>query len=126
MGKLIDAGQGVSDDCSKYYGKGYCVDYIQQRVGRRPRGDAAKWPANIKNDDVRAGDVAIFRSMGGGYGHVAYVERVNLDRNRRPTSINVTEMNARGPLDKCARGPEFGKATPGNYSISKVSGFWRP
>jgi len=122
----LPKGSAVVDDCAKYYGKGYCVDYIQQKVGRRPRGDAATWPANINNNDVRRGDVAIFRSMGGGHGHVAYVESVNLDRNRRPTSINVTEMNAHGPLDKCARGPDFGRVTNGSYNFSKASGFWRP
>jgi surface antigen len=75
---------------------------------------------------VRPGDVAIFRSMGAGHGHVAVVESLNYDRNRRPISINVSEMNARGPLDKCARGPDFGIVRSGRYDISRVSGYWRP
>jgi len=115
------------DDCSQYFGRGYCVDHIQNKVGRRPRGNASTWPANVKdNYQVQVGDTAIFRSAAAGVGHVAYVERVN-SKNGRPFSIDVSEMNWGRGLDACSRTDKFGVvASRNNIPISSVSGFWRP
>jgi len=51
-------------DCLKYCGPngdhGYCVDYIQFRLGTKQKGNANEWTGNVCPDDVRRDDVAIF------------------------------------------------------------------
>lgn len=119
--------QQKKEDCSKYFGRGYCVDHIQNKVGRKPKGDAATWPATVKdNYQVKVGDTAIFRSAARGVGHVAYVEKVNF-QNGKPYSIDVSEMNYGRGLDGCSRTDKFGIVTyRKDVLISSVSGFWRP
>jgi surface antigen len=115
------------DPCAQYYGKGYCVDYIMQRFGHKPSGNASTWPANVSDkSNVRVGDVAIFRSAANGVGHVAVVENIHL-KNGTPDSIDVSEMNYGSGLDNCSRTNKFGvKTTRNNVAITSVSGFWRP
>jgi surface antigen len=115
------------DPCAQYYGKGYCVDYIMQRFGHKPNGNASTWPANVSDkSNVRVGDVAIFRSAANGVGHVAVVENIHL-KNGTPDSIDVSEMNYGSGLDNCSRTNKFGiKTTRSNIPITSVSGFWRP
>jgi surface antigen len=128
LGGLLIVSVGASvyaQDCKQFYGKGYCTDYIKERTGKQQSGDAKDWKSNIKKDDVKKGDVAIFDF--GKWGHVAYVEKVNHNKKGKPESVDISEKNWGSPLDDCARGPEFGKKTNRkDVSLSRVSRFWHP
>lgn len=123
-----------SKDCWQYCGpngdKGYCTDYIKSKGKRIPGGNANQWPSNVAKSDVRQGDAAIFNSPAP-YGHVAYVERVNYDRFRKPISIDVSEWNwgAKSPDPKkqaCGVTQKYHIRTDRpNIPITSVSGFWR-
>lgn len=119
-----------ANPCSKYLGRGYCTDYIQQRLGRKPSGDAGTWPGNTSVASIRQGDVAIFNV--GSYGHVAYVEQVIADKSGKPTHIRVSEMNWAPVLpgaenQKCAITSNFGKVTTRPaVPIAAVARVWRP
>lgn len=85
-----NAAIGASDPCQKYYGKGYCTDYVNKMIGEKIRGDADRWRANITAAEVKEGDVAIFRSKK----HVAFIEKVvRRDDRGRAVRIRVSEMN---------------------------------
>jgi len=121
----------AQDPCARYYGKGYCTDYIQQRVGRKPRGNAGTWSSNIDPKTVRPGDVAIFSSPAP-WGHVAIVERVIYERNTdRPYQIDISEWNWGSASSKpeeraCAVTQKFGKPTYRTVRVTTVKGYWRP
>ena len=123
------ASNNSADPCSQYYGKGYCTDYITSRVGTKPSGHAKDWPANVTDKySVRRGDAAIFRGVPS-HGHVAYVERVNNDRNGKAESVDISEWNWHQEYRdrNCAVTRNFGIRTDRyKISISNVSGFWRP
>lgn len=115
-------------DCSKYLGKGYCVDYIKQRVGKRPSGNAGTWKPNIDAKSVQPGDVAIFSSPAP-YGHVAMVERVIYERNTdKPYQIDISEWNwgAKMVDSGCAVTNMFGKTGTRTVRVNTVKGYWRP
>jgi len=97
------AAQG--DPCARYYGRGYCTDYVNSRTGVRQRGDAKDWPSNIGRLQVQSGDVAIFPRQN----HVAYIEavtewgtRIPSARDKYPVRLRISEMNYPGPLDPSA------------------------
>lgn len=122
----VGAAQAGQDPCAQYYGKGYCTDYVNRKIGERIRGDADTWRSNISPSQVQAGDVAIFRSRK----HVAFVERVTQrDSNRRPTHIEVSEMNwgTRDPQAprECFVTVNFNRTTRRTISISGLE-FYRP
>lgn len=127
----------ASPDCSKYIKMGgYCTDYVKSKVKPKnaPSGDAKTWPNNVSKKDVKKGDAAIFKSVGS-YGHVAYVEKVNLDKKKNPTSVDISEMNWGGkpPMMlsdyalrvSCGVTDKFGVVSKRTVSINDVSGFWR-
>lgn len=118
----------AAQDCSKYMGKGYCVDYIKERLGSRPRGNAGTWNGNINPRDVRPGDAAIFSSPRP-WGHVAIVERVIYEHNTAtPYQIEISEWNW-GPkmVDAgCAVTNKFGQLTRRTVRVNTVKGYWRP
>lgn len=122
--------QAFGDDCSKYYGKGYCVDYIKQRTGKKPSGDAGSWTPNIDPKAVRRGDVAIFSSPAP-WGHVAMVERVICEKSTtKPSEIEISEWNwgAKMVNRGCAVTDMFGKTSARNRTVkvSAAKGYWRP
>lgn len=120
----------AQDKCAKYYGKGYCVDYIKERLGKRPSGNAGTWKPNIAIKDVKPGDVAIFSSPG--VGHVAIVERVIYERNTaNPFEVEISEKNwgsASSNKDErdCYVTKNFNIVTRRTVRVSTVKGFWRP
>ncbi len=122
----------AQDKCAKYYGKGYCTDYIKQRTGNKQRGNAGTWTTNIQTKEVRQGDVIIFKSPG--VGHVAVVERVIYERNTdKPYQVEISEMNwgrASSDAEKKAcyvteMFNQVGRRTV-KVSDSSIKGFWRP
>ena len=125
------APQQVADPCAPYYGKGYCTDYIAQRMGRRPSGDPRTWPLNRDLSQIREGVAVIFAGVTSA-GHVAYVERVIRDAKRVPVSLEVSEMNyARGTRvgtpPSCLVTNNFGVVSRRTFPIagSGASGFWQ-
>ncbi len=114
-------------DCSRYFGRGYCTDWVAQRTGRRQRGDAGSWQANRGVDQGEPGDVIIQRI--GSYGHVAVIERVQYrPYTAIPAAYDVSEMNF-GPRmvnAPCAVTNYFGRVTYRTVKVSAVAGVWRP
>lgn len=93
---LLFADEGFADcNCDDWVNlHGYCVDYVKSRVPSFPVPLSYSEIAELKNRDIRniaAGDVAIFFT--GNFWHVAYVEKVRLDRSGVPAAIDVSEMN---------------------------------
>jgi hypothetical protein len=78
---------------------GYCVDYIKARIPIFPIPQNVAAIRTLKNRDVKdveKGDVAIFNL--GTFWHVAYVEKVHLDRHGNATAVDVSEMNFGGTM----------------------------
>jgi len=73
---------------------GYCVDYVKSKVPAFPvplNHDAMVGLKNKETSKVAVGDVAIFDM--GNYWHVAYVEKVHMDRHGHVKTVDVSEMN---------------------------------
>lgn len=87
-------------DCEDWVNKGgYCVDYVKTRIPAFPIPRSTTEIAALKNkdiSDVTEGDVAMFNFSN--YWHVAYVEKVHLDRQGNATAIDVSEMNYGGEM----------------------------
>lgn len=116
----------AQDACAQYYGRGYCTDYVNQRTGRRQRGDAGTWPSNMPGDAAAPGDVAIFRRIN----HVAYVERVvERDAQGRSRRVLISEMNygRRNPNTppSCYVTTNFGVRTERTIDVTSAE-FMRP
>lgn len=121
----------AQDKCAKYYGKGYCTDYIKARLDTKQSGNAGTWSSNINIKDVRQGDVAIFSSPSP-FGHVAVVERVIYERNTdKPYQVEISEWNwgtasANADEKACAVTTMFAKSSRRTVRVTAVKGFWRP
>jgi hypothetical protein len=73
---------------------GYCVDYVKTKIPTFPLPQTAAELAALKNKDipdVAEGDVAIFKYRN--YWHVAYVEKVHMNKRGKATAIDISEMN---------------------------------
>ncbi|MEI6828117.1 MAG: hypothetical protein WCK54_21200 [Desulfuromonadales bacterium] len=90
----------ASCNCEDWMNKGgYCVDYIKTKIPSFQIPQNSDEIATLKNRDnykITAGDVALFNISN--YWHVAYVEKVHLDRHGTATAIDVSEMNFGDPL----------------------------
>lgn len=78
---------------------GYCVDYVKTKIPEFPIPKTDTEMAALNNKEiskVEVGDVAIFDL--GRYWHVAYVEKVHLDRHGSAIALDVSEMNFGGQL----------------------------
>lgn len=82
-------------DCGDWMDKrGYCVDYIKEKIPGFPIPQNTTEIASLKNkpvSEITEGDVAIFNFSN--YWHVAYVEKVHRDQQGVARSIDVSEMN---------------------------------
>jgi surface antigen len=121
--------QPSGDPCAKYYGHGYCTDYIQQRVGRKPPGDAGTWPGNVALSQIHHGDVAIFSLPLAG--HVAYVEEVARDKAGHVISVRVSEKNwgrvkADNESRQCVITENFNTVTSRTVPLNHIARVWRP
>lgn len=120
----------AQDKCAKYYGKGYCTDYIKEQTGKKQSGNAGTWRGNIRVKDVKKGDVAIFSSPG--VGHVAIVDRVIYEHNTdKPYEIDISEKNWGSPSTNaeekaCYVTKMFNKVSRRTVRVSTVKAFWRP
>lgn len=121
------------DPCAEFYGRGYCTDYVNRRLGINQSGDARFWPSNIQRIDVRPNDVAIFRAIN----HVAvveeiveYGERVPYARNRWPARLRISEQNygqglRPGTPRSCMVTSRFGQTTYRTGTFDEAE-FMRP
>jgi len=117
----------AQDPCARYYGQGYCTDYVNSRISQRQRGDAGSWPSNMPNTAVEAGDVAIFRRIN----HVAYVENVvRRNADGQAMTVGISEMNFSSTRDpnaprSCLVTSNFGVRTTRTISVNDAV-FMRP
>lgn len=101
-----------ADPCKKYYGKGYCTDYIRTKVRVPWRGNAISWLKKARAYGYRTGEkpkvrsIAVF-SYAYPYGHVAWVEEVSKDGR----SFKVSHWNWGRKIDNCYRTVNFRKKT---------------
>lgn len=116
-------------ECLQYCGPngshGYCVDYIQTRLGIKQSGNACDWTGNVSADNIQPNDVAIFNAPSP-TGHVAVIDSIDGD------DIFISEWNYGSKLDPagntCGVTNEYGRLHSPQRKISKssVSRFWRP
>jgi hypothetical protein len=117
-----------TQNCSVYFGKGYCVDYIAFKTGKRQRGNANQWSGNIPTNQGKGGDVAIFDSPSP-YGHVAYIVRPVYQHNTANLiGYDIEEWNwgSKWVNRGCGVTDKFGSTTSRRISVSQVSRIWRP
>jgi surface antigen len=121
-------------DCSPYFGKGYCTDYVKQKLGALglplPGGNAVAFPVTHPATSLPPPNVPAYVvfTKPGATGHVAWIESVTAD------SIVVSEWNwdtARpDPIDQyCTVTKSFGIPTRRTIPTSEfesrgVKGFW--
>ncbi len=82
------AGCTVGDMRCWTRGGGFCIDYVEKRLGTR-RPAKTMQLTSVKPEEVEKGDVAVFASRA----HYAYVEEVVKDRDGRPVAVNLSEYN---------------------------------
>ena len=74
--------------------KGYSLDYIEQKTGKRQAGQPPGWKGNVKAEEVQVGDVVIAQVAGDAVAqHVAYVEEVAAGSDGLANAVFVTEWN---------------------------------
>lgn len=137
IGLVIFGGLAVQvnaqDPCSRFYGNGYCTDYVKNRLGTKPSGNAGSWNPNVNPRNVRPGDVVIFTKPGR-TGHVAIIERVIYEHNTAtPYELDISEWNWGGTssnaLEKqCVVTQKFGKRGTRTIRVNRpdIKGYWRP
>jgi hypothetical protein len=124
--------QGVgAKDCSEWVAKkGYSVDYIQLKTGKRQRGLADSWRGNVEPKDVQPGDVVMtpIRDKGKRL-HTSYVEDVRRGDNGSPVAVVVSDWNRLGKYvdEACLVTDHYGReAPPRTIGIESVVRVWRP
>jgi hypothetical protein len=113
--------------------KGYPVDYIEQKVGKRQPGFAPSWKGNVKPDEARAGDVAIisWHTRDGLSGvRAAYIEEVEPPVSGSGAFLKVSgfmQGMGRAWVDQeCLVGEHFGRVVHTRVPLSEVVRVWRP
>lgn len=117
-GKIID--QPIYTSKNNLYTAGQCTWYVfskRAQVGKTIStfwGDARNWAAKAASEGFTVNKTpkvgAIMQNYEGPYGHVAYVERVNLDG-----SILISEMNYIAPYITSTRTIPAGSVHAHNY-----------
>jgi hypothetical protein len=118
-------------DCSSWAEKkGYSVDYIKLKTGKRQRGMADGWRGNVEPKDVQPGDVVMtpIRDKGRRL-HASYVEEVSREGDGKAVAVLVTEWNLGGKYvdEPCFVTDHFGRDS-GRRSvpIEAIVRVWRP
>jgi hypothetical protein len=111
--------------------KGYPVDYIEQKTGKRQPGFAVDWKGNVKPDEARVGDVAIIsrtRPDGRSIDHVGYIESIDPPQGGPGAFVRYSSMGQGGTRwvdQECYVGDNFGKVTHEREPLSSVVRVWR-
>ncbi len=97
--------------------KGNCTWYVAKKIKITFKGNANQWLRNAPSAGYQTGKLpmagsAVVTSLGGKYGHVAYVESVNSEEG----TISISEMNYSG----------LGVITNRTLAIDEVVGFIYP
>lgn len=128
----VASAQGAgAKDCSEWIAKkGYSVDYIQLRTGKRQRGMADTWRGNVEPKDVQPGDVVMtpIRDKGRRL-HTSYVEEVRRNDSGAAVAVVVTDWNRLGKYtdEACLVTDHFGRDSgPRTLGIELVVRVWRP
>lgn len=110
--------------------KGYSLDYIEQRTGKRQPGQPPSWKGNVQPDAVQVGDVVIASVQGDAAAQrVAYVEEVAAGSDGLAYAVFVTEWNqGKQYLDKdCLVTNLFGQTgSKLRVPLNTVLRVWRP
>ncbi len=113
--------------------KGYPVDYIEQKAGKRQPGFAPSWKGNVKPEDVRAGDVVIRRSVarddGSSTVSAGYVESVEPAAGGSGVFVTLSAMGIGGKTwvdQECWVTDTFGQISQVRVPLSEVVRVWRP
>jgi hypothetical protein len=114
--------------------KGYPVNYIEQKVGKRQPGFALDWKGNVKPDEARAGDVAIigWHSADGLSGvKVVYIEEVEPPASGSGAFVKVSGFELgtgrrRWSDRECLVDAGFGRVGQIRMPLSEVVRVWRP
>ncbi len=110
--------------------KGYSLDYIEQRTGKRQPGQPPSWKGNVQPEAVQVGDVVIAHVQGEMAGQrVAYVEEVAAGSDGLAHAVFVTEWNqGKQYLDKdCLVTNLFGQTgSKLRVPLNTVLRVWRP
>jgi len=118
-------------DCSEWVAKkGYSVDYIQLKTGKRQRGLAETWRGNVEPKDVQPGDVVLtpIRDKGRRL-HASYVEEVRRGDDGSAVAVVATDWNRLGKYvdEACLVTDHFGRDAPlRTIAIESVVRVWRP
>lgn len=112
--------------------KGYPVDHIQQKTGRRQPGMAASWKGNVPREQVQVGDVAI-RSLSVEDGRTlqvaGYVEAVEPASGSSEIFLTLSAMALGGKTlvdGECFVTESFGQVSQHRVPLSAVLRVWRP
>ncbi len=124
------AGFNFERDCAKWIEQhGYSTDYIKQKTGKRQRGTASYWRANVETRDVQPGDVVItYIARKGESMRVAYVEDVRRDAEGKVRAVLVTEWNRGTFIDEpCLVTDHFGRLSDSKpMMLGEIEKVWRP
>jgi hypothetical protein len=117
-------------DCAQWIDKkGYSTDYIKLKTGKRQKGAAVNWRANVEPKDVQPGDVVIsyIREKGRNM-RVAYVEEVRRGADGSAASVIVSEWNVGKYIDeRCFVTDHFGRLAESRpMPIESINKVWRP
>jgi hypothetical protein len=111
--------------------KGYPVDYIEQKTGKRQPGYAVDWKGNIKPDEARVGDVAIISRTyqdGRTVDNAAYIDSVEPSVGGSGAFVTVSAFNqgrGRWVDQECHVGVNFGRVVQERVPLSSVVRVWR-
>ena len=124
------SGATGAPDCSQWQArKGYSVDYIQQKTGKRQRGMADSWRGNVEPNEVEPGDVVLTPILDKGRRlHPSYVEEVRRNTDGNVAAVIVTEWNLGKYVDEaCLATDHFGRDSGKRpVPIELVVRVWRP
>lgn len=112
--------------------KGYPVDYIELKTGKRQNGMAVSWKGNVKPEQVQMGDVVI-RDTTTGKGRTiqvaGYVEAVEPGSAGSETFVTLSAMGQGGNRSvdaECYVTETFGQVSRMRVPLSAVARVWRP
>lgn len=120
---------GFMRDCQSWIEKkGYSVDYIEQKLGKRQPGFATMWRGNVPLKDVQPGDVLLIHFSAPGALHAALVEEVRRLADGTVEGIRVSEWNWGRMVDRrCFVTENFGRPAPPRWvDPEAVEAVWRP
>lgn len=112
--------------------KGYPVDYIEQKTGKRQDGMAVRWKGNVRPDQVQVGDVVIRSQMvedGRSIQVAGFVEVVEPASGGSEIFVTVSAMGLGGKTAvdaECYVTETFGQVSRLRVPLSTVVRVWRP